>query len=75
MFRAASPELLSGARFALYAERLMPLYDQMQEIQNTTPPKGDPAAWADVMRAKVAAGQAIPLLKTALFLEDDDGVA
>jgi hypothetical protein len=75
MFRAARPDLLSGARFALYAERLMPLYERMQEIQNQPLPKGDPSAYVEAARAKMAAGEAIPLFRSVLFPEDDDGLA
>ena len=75
MFRAARPALLSGARFALYAERLMPLYEHMQEVQNQPFPQKDPAGYAATAQAKLAAGEAIPLLKSVLFPEDDDGLA
>lgn len=75
MFRAAGPQLTAGARFALYAERLVPLYAQMQEIQDSPMPKGDLAGYAAAAGSKLAAGTAIPLLKSVLFPEDDDGLA
>ncbi len=64
MFRHASPGLYRASRFALYAERMMPMLDQMIQIQNgPIDPKNG--------MAKVKAGDAIKLLRPILVPEDD----
>lgn len=73
MFRVATPQFTAGARFALYAERLMPVLEEMKGIQNTPMPKG--AGFADAARARLAVQKAIPEIRAVLFPGDDDGIA
>lgn len=70
MFRSVGPALYSAARFALFAERVVPLYDEMIQIQNRPFPKGDARAYADLGRAKLAARDAIEAIKPLLFPTD-----
>lgn len=70
MFRSVGPELYAAARFALYAERLVPLYDEMVQIQHRSLPKGDAAAYAALVKAKLAARDAITAMKPLLFPTD-----
>lgn len=73
MFRAARPDFLAAARFALYVERLMPLFDDMKRVQATPLPKGP--GYGEAAMGKIAAGKAIELMRPVLFPEDDDGIA
>lgn len=66
MFRRASPDLYRATRFALYAERMMPVLDQMLAIQN------GPMDPANAM-AKIHAAAAINAIRPVLFPVDDDG--
>lgn len=71
MFRSAGQQLTTAAKFALYVERVVPLYAEMKDIQNTPVTTRDKASFAALARAKLAAAQAIPLLEAVLFPVDE----
>lgn len=60
------PDLHAAARFALYAERLMPMLRDQQQIQAMKPAP-------ELAMAKIAAMELIPAYRSLLFPEDDDG--
>lgn len=62
---------MAAARFALYAERMMPMLAEMERIQATDVGGLSPEARGQIGMAKLAAGQAIPLVRSLLFPEDD----
>lgn len=51
----------------------MPMLVEMERIQGTDAGGLSPAARGRLGMAKLAAGQAIPLVRSLLFPEDDDG--
>lgn len=66
----ARPELLNAARFALYAERMMPQLEQAQEVQNANMAGLDAKTKGSVAAGKLRAGEVIPLYRAVLFPED-----
>ena len=70
----AAPELLAAARFAMFAERLTPMLRDMEEIQAMPIEKGaSPDTLRRLIPAKQSATETIPLIRSLLFPEDDDG--
>jgi hypothetical protein len=70
-FRHARPEFVSAARFALFAERIVPLMQTEQRIQATSMANLEPAVKGDLARAKMNAAQNIAMYRSALLLDDD----
>lgn len=70
-FTRAGPELLAGARWALYAERLMPQLVQLREVQDIDMADVVGSKRGRVGRAKAEAKSAIPAYLDTLFPEDD----
>lgn len=68
-FGTATPEFLSAARFALFAERVAPLLATAEEAA-ALPAKG---LTRDQIAAKVEASKAIPVYREALYPEDPVG--
>lgn len=66
----ARPDLLNAARFALYAERMMVLLEQAEEVQNTDLSNMDTKTKARIAPGKMQARTLIPAIRAVLFPED-----
>lgn len=67
-FRHASPQLFGAARWALYAERIVPILREYERIQGTPLPK-DAKAKAEAVPGRLNANRQIGLIRTALLLD------
>ena len=73
-FATVTADFLSAVRFALFAERLAPILDKAEQAQNMeVPHHAPPSTVRDVMKAKVAAADAVGPIREVLYPEDDDG--
>jgi hypothetical protein len=64
--RHARPELFDAARWALYAERLVPIYREYLAVQGTPLPK-DAQAKAAATPVRLQANRQIELIREVLF--------
>lgn len=71
-FEWATPDFLAAARWAVFLERLMPLY-QSAQMRLTEPLPSDPDAKRHAVRVKLAAQEFTKDWTPILFPEDDDG--
>lgn len=73
-FRRARPDFLRGARWALFAERVMPMLEEERKIQGIDLPTGaDPQVRGNVGRAKMEAAKNIESMTAVLFPADGNG--
>jgi hypothetical protein len=63
---------MSLVRFGVFAERLAPALNEIEAVLAVPLPR-DPAGKAVVAKQKIAAGQLAPVMRAALYPEDDDG--
>jgi hypothetical protein len=72
-FRLATPEFLSASRWAVMAERAVPVFQEAQATAEMEIPRGDASLASRVARARVGAVAMVKEWQPWLFPEDDDG--
>lgn len=71
-FDRATPALLSGARYALWAEKAAVMLHNAEANAEMHIDRKDPRL-AELLRVRVAAAEFVSLIRPAMFPEDDDG--
>lgn len=71
-FERATPEFLDGARYALFAERVVPILKEAEAVL-ATPLPDHPADKLAAAQRKATAARIVPALRAALYLDEVPG--
>lgn len=62
---------MEAVRFAVFAEKVGPVFRDAMDVLNTPPPRDNPDAALALARVKTEAQHELPQLRRALRLDDD----
>lgn len=69
-FDRATPDFIGLARFALFAERAVPILRDAEDVL-ATPLPDEPSAKLALAQRKTVAARVVPALRVALHLDED----